>query len=95
MSLTFDATLHRQNLGVIASLVGSRAVVLYAAWGSRIEIRPYLKQALREIVNLPELANAEWMNRGLTAGQHPRHPLGTPRQAELQAFDITTYLSIV
>lgn len=93
MHATIDLALHRANTDVIRRLCARRPVTVYAAWGNNIEKRPYLQGALRDIVSLPELANAEWRHRGLTKGGHPRHPLRTPRQSRLQALDIAAYLA--
>lgn len=93
MHAALDAELHRDNLEAIARLVDRRPVTVYAAWGTNIELRSYLGDALRGIVNLPELENAEWKHRGLTKKGHPRHPLGTKRLSGLQELDVPTYLS--
>lgn len=88
-----DSALHQQNLEVIAGLIRGRPMFIYAAWGSNIELRPYLGDALRDIATLPELTNVQWMHRGLTDRGHPHHPLGTPKHAVLQKLDIQGYLS--
>jgi hypothetical protein len=66
-------------------------VVVWAAWGTLIEKRPYLSHALWSIrMALPD---ANWIHIGpLSAKGHPHHPLYLSHKSTVQEFDITEYL---
>jgi hypothetical protein len=88
-----DEILKRENERHIARIVRERSVTLWAAWGGSLDKRKYLRDALRDIALLPELANANWVSRGRdTMAGHPHHPLYVKRNATLEPFSMMRYL---
>ncbi len=91
---TLPPELKAQNERHIARLVNGKRLTMLAAWGVLIESRPYLVDAMRDIVNLPELANCNWVSLGpLTKAGHPRHPLYLKSTTPLEPFDVQAYVS--
>lgn len=92
----FDSTLNAENQRWIALTIAGRPLPIYAAWGGIIAKRPYLAALLRDILDLPELGEAQWLTRGrLTGGEHPRHPLYVAYQDPFQPFDIGAYQPVL
>jgi len=66
---------------------------LLAAWGSIIELRPYLKTQLQLIQQLTNTHHSKWLKIGeLTKSGHPRHPSRAAYAEGLNDFDIKAYL---
>ena len=65
---------------------------IWAAWGTTIEHRPFLKDCLKELSsNFDD--SYRWLNFGdCTKYGHPRHPLYVPYSNEFFNFDINEYL---
>tara|TARA_R100001015_G_C4594746_1_gene150004 strand:+ start:113 stop:568 length:456 start_codon:yes stop_codon:yes gene_type:complete len=69
---------------------------LLAAWGSNIEVRPYLKTELKRIVSDTQDSNHQWLQIGdLTKSGHPRHPSRAAYSMGLNEFDIEAYLEML
>jgi len=67
---------------------------IVAAWGSTIVIRPWLKDCLRDIVEVLHPFSPNWKQIGeVTINGHPRHPSRAPYRFQLQKFDIENYLN--
>ena len=89
-----DAELHRQNLYEIDHVLDKfNKIDMLAAWGETINIRPYLKQCLRDILSLTPPRNVRWLqiSETLTKSGHPRHPSRGSYKL-LHPFDIYGYL---
>ncbi len=66
---------------------------IWAAWGTLITKRPYLKDCLRDIVALTKKYNCNWITIGSRSkAGHPHHPLYLNRENRPVAFDIEDYL---
>ncbi|MFL1914425.1 DUF1643 domain-containing protein [Plesiomonas shigelloides] len=66
--------------------------IFWAAWGSGIELRPYLKQAMIELNQMVKRINGKWIHFGdLTQRNHPRHPSRLKYAWKFKDFDITKY----
>lgn len=93
---TCDSFLHRTNLKWINRYIGSSYIhgfTIWAAWGTLIEKRSYLKDCLLAIAT----ANKNFEHRWITIGQrskdgHPHHPLYLSKKATPEDFDIIKYL---
>jgi hypothetical protein len=88
-----DENIHRQNVRHIRKIFTTYSnPTVWAAWGGIIEIRPYLKRCLKDIVKvLPP--DTRWMRRGsLSKGRHPHHPLYLKKEFGFEVFDMTGYL---
>lgn len=87
--------LHGENMKAFAhllSLSGGEPVV-WAAWGTIIEKRPYLADCLRDMVCLGEAAAAVWRKAGpVSKAGHPHHPLYLKKDTVLEPFDAAAYL---
>lgn len=88
-----DDDLVNENLRHIEELFQSNQVEIWAAWGSLIEKRPYLRNCLHQIVELSKKYDCKWYHAGrlLKAG-HPHHPLYLRKDEKLKCFDINEYL---
>ncbi|HHX38302.1 MAG TPA: DUF1643 domain-containing protein [Clostridiaceae bacterium] len=88
--------LHAENMKAFQYLLSlhKENPPVWAAWGTVIEKRPYLKQCLFDMLALGKKANARWFKAGnLTKAGHPRHPLYMRKDTLLDSFDIETYLA--
>ena len=69
-------------------------VDIWAAWGTNIEKRAYLRTVLEKIYASTAGGNYRWLHVGtLTKAGHPRHPLYLPKKLPFSSFDIQAYLS--
>lgn len=69
-------------------------VTVWAAWGTLIEKRPYLKDCLGQLHKIVDSQNCAWIHIGeLSQAGHPHHPLYLSKKAEVQEFDIKKYLA--
>lgn len=87
-----DVGLKSENERVIGHLVAGRELQVYAAWGTNIELRPYLSIALRDILQMPAMSRCNWTRRSKTVAGHPHHPLGVAREQLFDSFDIEFYV---
>ena len=66
-------------------------VTVWAAWGTLIEKRCYLKGWLENYANIVD--ECRWITIGkLSNAGHPHHPLYLPRTSEVAPFNINAYL---
>lgn len=87
--------LHGENMKAFAHLLSlsGGAPVVWAAWGTIIEKRPYLADCLRDMVCLGEAAAAVWRKAGpVSKAGHPHHPLYLKKDTALEPFDAEAYL---
>jgi len=89
-----DKRLHSENLKHIKkTLRDYPKLTVWAAWGNLIEVRPFLKECLKDI--LGTVGHRPWIHKGsLTAQGHPRHPLYLRSDAQFHPFDMNKYLGI-
>lgn len=92
MHATYVPELKAANEQHIADVIAGRRLSLLAAWGDRVEFRPYLSAMLRDIARIAESSSCTWLSIGgpLKAG-HPRHP-SRGAYLPLQHFDLVRYL---
>jgi len=89
----FDESLHLTNLKHIENVLIFDDPVIWAAWGTKITIRPYLLDCLRDIYELSKKYDCLWVSIGdLSKDGHPYHPLYLRNNAEMKEFDIEGYL---
>ena len=99
MDKTCNERLHRENMKafdyVLSLFEGGRPAV-WAAWGNIIELRPYLKDCLRDMAQIGLRRGAEWFTSGTISKKgHPHHPLYLKKDSPLDPFDIDAYLNDV
>ncbi len=95
MEKEFNARMHEQNMKAfeyILSLSENRPAV-WAAWGTIIEKRDYLKDCVIDMIDIGEKHGAEWYTAGKRskAKGHPHHPLYLKKDSCLDSFDVRTY----
>ena len=97
MDLEFNGQLHRENMKAFEYILsnvkeGVRPAV-WAAWGTIIEKRAYLKDCVREMAELGKKYNALWVCAGKSSVKgHPHHPLYLKKDEKTREFDIDRYL---
>lgn len=97
MEKEFNPALHRENMKAfeyVLSLSDGSASV-WAAWGTVILKRPYLKKCVVDMIDIGEKYGAKWYTCGSRSknGGHPHHPLYLKKDSRLDEFDPREYLS--
>ena len=99
MEKEMNAFMHKQNMEAfkyILSIYGkSHKPDIWAAWGTIIEKRPYLKLCVKEMIEIGKGFNAEWYTVGARSKLkgHPHHPLYLKKDSLINSFtDISQYL---
>lgn len=90
--------LHRENMEAfrfVLSQVGEGFVpAVWAAWGTIIEKRPYLRDCVRDMVAIGEEYGAQWLCVGKNSKKgHPHHPLYLRKDEKVRPFEVTDYLA--
>ena len=96
MEKTFNEALHRENMAAFEYVLSlSEHPSVWAAWGTIIRMRPYLRDCMRDMVTLGEKYGASWYTCGARSkvGGHPHHPLYLRKDAVLEPFDPAEYLA--
>ena len=95
MDKTFNEALHRENMRAFRFILersGEKPSV-WAAWGTIVEKRGYLKECLRDMTAIGNEFGAEWFMTGKPSVKgHPHHPLYLKKDSMLEPFDMTAYL---
>ena len=97
MDTSCNEHLHRENMRAfeyILSHVGKpHRPAVWAAWGTIIEKREYLRDCVLDMVRIGQKYNAEWLCAGKCSIKgHPHHPLYLKKDEEVRPFDIDAYL---
>ncbi len=94
MERSCNLALHRENLEAFRYVLSiSEKPAVWAAWGSIIEKRDYLKDCVRDMVQAGQAYSARWYCAGaVTKKGHPHHPLYLRKDEKLKSFDIGKYL---
>lgn len=96
MDKELNETLHRENMKAfdyVLSLYEGENPAVWAAWGNIVEMRPYLKTCLREMVEIGKRHGAVWYSSGkISKKGHPHHPLYLKKDSPLDYFDMESYL---
>lgn len=95
MDKELNERLHRENMKAfdyILSLSKKSRPALWAAWGTVVEVRPYLKECVKDMIELGENYGAQWFSAGkISKKGHPHHPLYLKSDSSLDVFDIVSY----
>ena len=94
MEKVCNAALHRENLEAFRYVLSiSKNPSVWAAWGTIIEKRPYLKDCLRDMLEVGAAYGAKWYCAGAVSKKgHPHHPLYLRKDERIKTFDVKTYL---
>ena len=89
--------LHRENMRAFSYILSHvdpmRRPAVWAAWGTIIEKRPYLRDCLLDMTRIGREYNAEWLCAGKCSVKgHPHHPLYLRKDEAVRPFDIERYL---
>ena len=91
MDFEFNRKLHRENMKAfeyVLSHVGEGIKPsVWAAWGTIIEKRPYLRTCVDEMREIGEKYGAKWYRAGkLSKAGHPHHPLYLRKDEKLVEY---------
>lgn len=99
MDPEFNAPMHEENMKAFEYILSSYGEGLkpavWAAWGTIIEKRPYLKDCVKDMITRGERFGARWFTAGARskAKGHPHHPLYLKKDSTTDIFeDIISYL---
>ncbi|MBQ3549543.1 MAG: DUF1643 domain-containing protein [Clostridia bacterium] len=99
MDPEFNAPMHEENMKAFEYILSSYGEGLkpavWAAWGTIIEKRPYLKDCVKDMITRGERFGARWFTAGARskAKGHPHHPLYLKKDSSTDIFeDIISYL---
>ncbi len=97
MDTELNEALHRENMKAfryILSLYKEEKPSVWAAWGTIVEMRPYLKDCLKEMLQIGKEFDAHWYSSGAISKKgHPHHPLYLRKDSGLDLFDIEGYVN--
>lgn len=94
-----NTPLHEENMKafryVLEQVGASYTPSIWAAWGTIIEKRPYLKDCVQEMVTIGNEYDARWLCAGKCSKKgHPHHPLYLRKDELVRPFDILPYLAL-
>lgn len=98
MDEELNELLHTENMKAFRYILekSGSSPSIWAAWGTIIEKRPYLKQCVKDMVNIGEKYNAKWYMCGKPSVKgHPHHPLYLKKDSPVEPFDISSYLNSI
>lgn len=99
MDKEMNESLHRENMKAfdyVLSLYEGGSPAVWAAWGNIVEMRPYLKKCLADMVRVGKERGAVWYSSGkISKKGHPHHPLYLKKDSNLDLFDMESYLEIL
>jgi hypothetical protein len=74
--------------------VSGETPAIWAAWGTIIEKREYLRSCVFDMIEIGKKYNANWFTVGKRSKKagHPHHPLYLKKDSLIEPFDIETYL---
>ncbi len=90
-----NLALHKENLEAFRYVLSiSDTPAVWAAWGTIIEKRDYLKDCLRDMLAIGEEFGARWCCAGPVSKKgHPHHPLYLRKDEKLKPFEMNAYLN--
>ncbi len=95
MDKTFNEALHRENMKAFRFVLerSGECPSVWAAWGTIVEKRDYLKECLRDMTAIGNEFGAKWFMTGKPSIKgHPHHPLYLKKDSILEDFDMKGYL---
>ncbi len=97
MEKVCNPLLHKENMEAFRYVLSlSDSPAIWAAWGAVIEKRGYLKDCLRDMLDIGRKYGAQWYCAGaITKKGHPHHPLYLRKDEQLRPFDVEHYLGSI
>ena len=98
MDKCLNERLHRENMAAFEYILKSceSTPAVWAAWGTIIEKRGYLKDCVADMVSIGQKYSAQWLCAGkCSAKGHPHHPLYLRKDEKTAEFDIVKYLETI
>lgn len=94
METSCNWVLHKENLKAFRYVLSiSKKPAVWAAWGTIVEKRDYLRYCLRDMLELGDEFGAAWYCAGAISKKgHPHHPLYLRKDEEIKPFDMAQYL---
>lgn len=95
MDRTLNRLLHEENMKAFRFVLENSGEnpAIWAAWGTTVEKRDYLKECLEDMIHVGNEFGASWYRTGaLTKCGHPHHPLYLKKDSKLEYFDIDSYV---
>ncbi|MCR5374399.1 MAG: DUF1643 domain-containing protein [Lachnospiraceae bacterium] len=95
MDKLFNEKLHSENMKAFEYVLQNAgdSPAIWAAWGAIIEKRDYLKNCVKDMVDIGDRYNAKWYKAGaVSKAGHPHHPLYLKKDSKLELFDMNSYL---
>lgn len=94
MDIECNQEIHRKNLIWLEKILKTNKPTLWAAWGTIIEKRSYLKTCLIDMVNISSQYSCEWVTIGnISKAGHPHHPLYLSKIEKTKLFQIDSYIN--
>ncbi len=95
MDKVFNEELHEENMKAFRYVLENSGEnpTIWAAWGTIVEKRAYLKKCLEDMVKIGEEFGARWVSAGKKSVKgHPHHPLYLREDAKIEDFEMSSYL---
>ena len=97
MDTSCNERLHRENMRafeyILSHVEKPHRPAVWAAWGTIIEKREYLRDCVLDMVRIGKNYGAGWLCAGKCSVKgHPHHPLYLKKDEEVRPFDINAYL---
>ena len=91
-----NQVLHRENMRAFdyaLSLDRAGRPAVWAAWGTLLEKRDYLRECVEEMIGIGRRRGAQWYSAGKRSKKgHPHHPLYLRKDSVLEPFLVEEYL---
>ena len=99
MDQVCNQALHRENMAAFRFVLeqggAGYAPAVWAAWGTIIEKRPYLRHCVGDMIRIGKEYGARWLCAGKCSKKgHPHHPLYLRKDELVRPFDVETYLDM-
>lgn len=100
MDMMLNEKLHAENMKafryVLSNVGEGVSPAIWAAWGTIIEKRPYLRSCVLDMLRIGQEYGAHWVSAGKKSKKgHPHHPLYLRKDEITESFDIEGYLEII
>ena len=98
MDESFNEALHRENMRAFRWVLerSGEHPAVWAAWGTIVEKRSYLKRCLEDMVAEGDRFGAAWFQAGKPSVKgHPHHPLYLRKDSKVEPFDMEAYLRLI